>query len=83
MLIKHLTLFGSCFIPQIENGKCRFCLLDPNTVLSNDLLQHPIKVNESTRGQKNERGEFGILNQEEYEMMQSGICPLCHKPLQE
>lgn len=71
------------FIPQIENGKCRFCLLDPNTVLSNDLLQHPIKVNESTRGQKNERGEFGILNQKEYEMMQSGICPLCHKPLQE
>ena len=67
-------------VPIVEGGVCKSCALNPDIVLGDACLQHEFTPNERSRGRQVSTGEYGLLNEEEFQILQAGCCPLCHQP---
>ena len=69
--------------PIVEEGVCTSCTLNPAVVLEDSVLQHEFKPNERSRGRQVLRAEYGLLNEDEFMMLEAGQCPLCYHPLED
>ena len=66
-------------VPIVEGGVCKSCALNPDIVLGDACLQHEFTPNERSRGRQVSTGEYGLLNEDEFRILQAGCCPLCRQ----
>ena len=67
--------------PNIEKGICVSCTLDLEGILQDRTLQHSFTPQERSRGTPVETGAQGFLNEDEFMLLEAGLCPYCCAPL--
>ena len=70
-------------MPIIENGDVHHVELVENAVLKNESVLNALsnKVNEKERGKKNDKADWGLMNEEQINRVNEGLCPFCGKKL--
>ena len=67
--------------PNVVDGLCESCSLNVDIVLDSTRLQHASTPNERSRGRPVNVGQFGLLNEDEFLILEAGQCPFCCQPL--
>ena len=67
--------------PKIEQGICVSCTLDPDSLSQDPTLQHSFTPQERSRGTFVDTGAQGFLNEDEFMLLEAGLCPYCCSPL--
>ncbi len=68
--------------PEIDGGVAARVVVQLERVLTSDEL-HTAPVNEHAQGKRIMTGRYGVLNEAEIDLRDSGLCPLCCSPLTE
>mgnify|MGYP007035345505 FL=1 len=65
------------------NGDVHQVELFENAVLRNESVLNILsnKVNEKERGKKNDKADWGLMNEEQINRVNEGLCPFCGKKL--
>mgnify|MGYP001134751241 FL=1 len=66
-------------LPILVDGDVDHVELVENAVLKNESVLNALskKVNEKERGKKNDRADWGLMNEDEIKRVKDGLCPLC------
>lgn len=66
-------------MPIIKNGDVHHVELVENAVLKNESVLNSLskKVNEKERGKKNDKAEWSLMNEEQINSVNEGLCPFC------